>query len=69
AGPAVASPTVSRADAARAVGLYPFAVGSAIGGAAAVAAGVLWLLSPAPPPPGAPRVVPAPGGAAVQLDL
>jgi len=65
--PRVSSPTVSRADAARAVSLYPFAWGAAIGGAAAAAAGVVWLLLP--PSPGGPRVVPGPGGASVRIDF
>jgi hypothetical protein len=66
--PQVSTPTVSRADAARAVTLYPFAWGTAAGGAAAAAAGIVWLLIPAPPP-GTARLVPVPGGAAVQIDL
>lgn len=66
--PQVSSPTVSRADAARAVTVYPFAWGSAAGGAAAVAAGVIWLLLPSPPANG-PRVASAPGGASVRIDF
>lgn len=65
--PQASSPTVSRADAARAVTLYPYVWGSAAGGAAAVAAGVLWLLLPAPS--NGPRVAAAPGGAAVRIDF
>jgi hypothetical protein len=64
----VASPTVGRSDAERAATLYPVAIGSAIAGAAAVAAGVWWLLAP-PSKPGQPKLVPAPGGAAIRIDL